>query len=86
MVIKNLIEGAGTLIDWGLLDRCALSTKDFHFIRDDLKAIQADWIAIGNDLYRAVESQAKVEKEGPFLFSPEEFLSPEHGKERKQTR
>jgi len=86
MVIKKLIEGAGTLFDWGIGEHFALSQKDFDFFTDDAEALMADWLIVGKDLYQAMESQLSINTEGQLLFSPEDLLATKNGKEQQQTR
>jgi hypothetical protein len=83
MVAKNWLQGAGTILDWGLRDHYCLSEMDFCFIRDDLQALYADWVVVGNDLRLIMGSQLAINTEENLLFSPEELLATNHEKERQ---
>jgi hypothetical protein len=82
VAMMDLIEGAGTLFDWGLQDRFRLSEKDFAFVRDDLQALYADWLVVGDHLRLVMGSQLPINTDGPLLFSPKELMGTNHEKER----
>jgi hypothetical protein len=80
--IWNYIDGAGTLLDWGLQDNHRISESDFDFIRDDFAALYGDWVVVGDALRLAIDSQLTINPEENLLFSPEELAATGHAKER----